>query len=381
MPDNSTMHAILDAPNLGQLEKEALVRCIDSNYVSTFGPFVSEFEDKLSKFVGARTAIAVQSGTDGLYLALLMSGVAPGDEVIVPVITFVASANPVMRLGATPVFVDVNPETWNMDLSAVERAITNRTKVIIPVHLYGNPCDMDKLLALAHHHGCSVIEDATESLGACIGNTMTGVLGRFGVYSFNGNKTITTGGGGVIIPASPDEESQLRHLINQARDVSKGYYHTDIGYNLSMTNLEASLGLAQLDRLSGFLQKKRRYAQIYREGFEGIEAITVQQETSNAQSSWWLTSVTVDSDRDIADIQAELLDKGVPTRRLFRPIVDFPPYRQRDTEDYPHARRLYAKGLSLPSSTLNSERNIEHTVTTLIEAVNRTGRSLRRPTG
>ena len=186
----------LDAPNLGEREKEALVRCIDSGYVSTFGPFVRDFEGELSDFLGVRSSVAVRTGSAGLYVSLLQAGVGPGDEVILPVMTFVASANPVVQLGARPVFVDVDPSTWNIDTDAVEDAITDRTKVILPVHLYGNPCDMTKIMAVAARHDCLVVEDAAESLGASFGDTMTGGFGAFGVFSFNGNKVITTGGEG-----------------------------------------------------------------------------------------------------------------------------------------------------------------------------------------
>ena len=366
------MEIALDAPNLGELEKEALVRCIDSGYVSTFGPFVSEFESRFSDFLGVRSAVAVQSGSEGLFLTLLQAGVGPGDEVILPVMSFVASANPVVRLGARPVFVDVDPSTWNIDPEAVESAITDRTKVILPVHLYGNPCDMERIMAVAAHHGCVVVEDAAESLGASFGSTMTGAFGKFGVFSFNGNKIITTGGGGAVVVEDASDEAHIRHLINQARDVAKGYYHTEIGYNLSMTNLEASLGLAQLARLSAFLDRKRDHARRYREGFSVVPTVTLQEESAGARSSWWLTSVKVSSERDISDIQTGLRAKGVPTRRLFPPIVEFPPYRQYATDVYPHACDLYDRGLNLPSSTVNGEREIEHVIAALLDVIGST---------
>ena len=365
------MDIVLDSPNLGEIEKEALVRCIDSGYVSTFGPFVSDFESRFADYLGVRSAIAVQSGTEGLYLALLQADVGPGDEVILPIMTFVASANPVVRVGARPVFVDVHPETWNIDPSAVAAAITDRTKAILPVHLYGNPCCMREIMTLAARHDCVVVEDAAESLGASLDDRMTGAFGRFGVFSFNGNKVITTGGGGMIVASDTSDESHIRHIINQARDVSRGYYHTEIGYNLSMTNLEASLGLAQLSRLPDFLDKKREYARLYREGFSGVDGITLQQEPRLGCSSWWLTSVTVDSRHDISEIQADLRARDVPTRRLFPPIVEFPPYRQYATGDYPHARRLFSQGLNLPSSTVNGAAEIEAAIAALVDVSER----------
>ena len=365
----SELDIALDAPNLGEQEKAALGRCIDSGYVSTFGPFVRDFESTLSKFLAVRSAVAVRTGSAGLYVSLLQAGVGPGDEVILPVMTFVASANPIVRLGARPVFVDVDPRTWNMDPDAVADAITDRTKVILPVHLYGNPCDMHKIMALAARHDCTVIEDAAESLGASFDETMTGCFGAFGVFSFNGNKIITTGGGGAVVARDESDEAHIRHLINQARDVERGYYHTEIGFNLSMTNLEASLGLAQLSRLSWFLDTKRSHARRYREGFSTVATLTAQKESARGRSSWWLTSVTVSSDRSVPDIQANLRAKGIPTRRLFPPIVEFPPYRPYATDDYPHARDLYDRGLNLPSATTNGAQEIDHVIAAIIDII------------
>ena len=359
----------MDAPNLGELEKKALERCIDSGYVSTFGPFVRKFEAQLSEFLGVRSAVAVRSGSEALYLALLQAGVGPGDEVILPVITFVASANPVVRLGARPVFVDVDPSTWNIDPGAMEGAISKRTKVIVPVHLYGNPCDMESIMLIAERHGCVVVEDAAESLGATSGNEMTGSLGKFGVFSFNGNKVITTGGGGAIVAQRAEDEAHIRHLINQARDPARGYYHTEIGYNLSMTNLEAALGLAQLSRLSEFLSKKREYARMYRDGFSQVAILALQEESAGARSSWWLSSVKVNSNRDISEIQSDLRSKGVPTRRMFRPVVDFPPYHRYVTDSYRHARELYDSGLNLPSSTMNTAADIGRAIANVVEVI------------
>lgn len=365
----NALEIALDTPNLGEREKDALVRCIDSGYVSTFGPFVKDFENTLSNFLGARSVVAVRTGTAGLYMSLLQAGVGPGDEVILPVMTFVASANPVVQLDARPVFVDVDPHTWNMDPGAVESAITDRTKVILPVHLYGNPCDMDKIMTLAARHDCTVIEDAAESLGATFGRTMTGCFGAFGAFSFNGNKVITTGGGGAIVAEGTDDEARIRHLINQARDVDRGYYHTDIGFNLSMTNIEASLGLAQLGRLPWFLEMKRSHARRYREGFSTVATVTPQKEPVGGNSSWWLTSVKVSCERSIVDIQADLRVEGIPTRRLFPPIVEFPPYQRYATDDYRHARDLYDRGLNLPSATTNGAREIDRVIAATIDVV------------
>ncbi|AEX85661.1 putative PLP-dependent enzyme possibly involved in cell wall biogenesis [Marinitoga piezophila KA3] len=350
---------LLDAPNLGELEKEYLIKCIDSTFVSTAGPFIPEFEEKFAKYVGTKRAVSVQSGTAALYMALYELGIGPGDEVIVPVITFIASVNPIMYLGATPVFVDVDPETWNIDPKEVEKAITKNTKAIIPVHLYGNPCDMDGLMYISKKYGIPIIEDATESLGATYNGKMTGTFGILNAFSFNGNKIMTTGGGGMITTNDEEKAEHIKFLINQARDASRGYYHPEIGFNYRMTNLEASLGLAQLERLEEFLNKKRRFAKIYMENLQDVKEIKFQKEYENAESSWWLTSIKINSDKSISEIQSELKEKGIPTRRIFVPIVEFPPYQKFKTSNYKNAYEIYERGLNLPSSTVNGYDSIK----------------------
>ena len=364
------MEIFLDAPNFGNLEKEYILNCIDSTYVSTAGPFVPEFEEKFANYVGTKKAVSVQSGTAALHMALHELGIGPGDEVIVPVITFIATVNPVMYVGATPVFVDVDPKTWNMDPNEVEKAITPRTKAIIPVHLYGNPCDMDGLMDISNRCGIPIIEDATESLGATYKGRKTGTFGKFGCFSFNGNKVITTGGGGMITTDDEKAAEHIKFLVNQARDASKGYYHPEIGFNYRMTNLEASLGLAQLERLSEFLGKKRRFNKIYREILGDCKYIKFQEAHSETESSWWLTSVLINHpEKDIPQIQKELKEEGIPSRRIFVPIVEFPPYKQFKTRDYKNAYMIYERGLNLPSSTLNSFEHCEFISKILMEII------------
>lgn len=356
---------ILDAPNLGRKEKEKMIECIDSTYVSTNGPYVSEFEERVAAYLGTKKAISVQSGTAGLHLALYELGIKEGDEVIVPVLTFIATANPIRYMRATPVFIDVDINTWNIDPVAVEKAITKRTKAIIPVHLYGNPCDMDALTAISKRYGIPMIEDATESLGASYKGKMTGTFGEYGVLSFNGNKIITTGGGGMIVTDNEASGQHLKFLVNQARDVSKGYYHPEVGFNYRMTNLEASLGLAQFDRLEEFLDAKIHFAKEY----EKLEAfrkdIRFQKQYPEAKSAYWLNSIIFNNREDINEIELELRQKGIPTRRIFMPIVEFPVYKTFRTSEYPNAYYIYRHGLNLPSSTVNDIENIRFVVDVL----------------
>ncbi len=337
------MQIQLDAPNIGELEKQYLCRCIDSTFVSTFGPFIGEFEDKFARYVGTKRAVSTQSGTAAIHLALHELGVGPGDEVIVPVITFIASVNPIVYVGATPVFVDIDPSSWNMIPEQVEKAITKKTKAIIPVHIYGNPCDMDALTEISERYGVPMIEDATESLGASFHGRMTGTFGSMACFSFNGNKVITTGGGGMITTNDEKLADHMKFLVNQARDESKGYYHPEIGFNYRMTNLEASLGLAQFERLPDFLQKKRRYMEIYREMLTGVKGIEFQEEYPDSISSWWLSSIKINHPtKDIPDPKGAQR-KEIPTRRIFVPITEFPPYAKYKKEEYPNSYELYEK--------------------------------------
>ncbi len=364
-----TKEILLDAPNLGELEKKYLVECIDSTFVSSVGENIDIFENKFAQYLKAKRAVSTQSGTAALHLALYELGIGPGDEVIVPVITFVATVNPIKYVGATPVFVDVDPETWNIDPKEIENHITEKTKAIIPVHLYGNPCDMDKIMEISKKHNIPVIEDATESLGATYKGQFTGTFGELNAFSFNGNKIMTTGGGGMIVTNDNKKADHLKFLVNQARDSSKGYYHPEIGFNYRMTNLEASLGLAQFERLPEFLSKKRKFAEIYKEGFKNNDKIIFQKSYVGAESSYWLPSIKIESNKSIPEIQNELKEQGIPTRRIFMPIVEFPPYKEYKKEEYKNAYEIYEKGLNLPGSTVNNYEQIEYVVKKLKEMI------------
>ncbi|MFA4991091.1 MAG: aminotransferase class V-fold PLP-dependent enzyme [Candidatus Omnitrophota bacterium] len=348
---------VLDAPNLGTLEKKFLAGAIDSGYVSTIGPYVSRFEDEFARYIGADKAVSTQSGTSALYMALYELGIGKGDEVIVPALTFVASVNPIVNLGAIPVFADVDPRTWNIDPKDAEGRITRRTKAILPVHFYGNPCDMREIMKIAKRHKLYVVEDATESLGADFEGTYTGMFGHMGCFSFNGNKVITTGGGGMVVSRDKKRLGHIKFLVNQARDESRGYYHPEVGFNYRMTNVEAALGLAQMKRLDGFLEKKRSFNEIYR---KELPFLTFQEEYKNAGSSWWFTCALFDRHVDVPRLQKRLAGKNIPTRRIFTPVTEFPPYRKYRRSGYGNSYGIYEAGLCLPSSTLNSAKDIYH---------------------
>lgn len=366
------MPLLLDAPNLGEREKEMLIECVDSTYVSTAGPFVPEFEERFARYLGAPAAVAVQSGTAAIHIALAELGVGEGDEVIVPALTFVASVNPVLYAGAAPVLVDVDADTWTLDPQRVREAITSRTRAIIPVHLYGNLCDMDALMDICKERGIAIVEDATEALGGTWRGKSTGTMGEFGCFSFNGNKLITTGGGGMVTARDPERAARVKHLVNQARDASKGYYHPEMGYNYRMTNLEAALGLAQMERIEGFLKKKRDFARIYRDALDGIPGVAMQREAQSAESAWWFPSVTVEH-IPIPELQSALNEREVPTRRLFSPLHTFPYLHHHAPHPCPNAERIYEQGLNLPASTANDEDSVRRAAEMVREALLETG--------
>lgn len=377
------MQIHMDAPNLGDIDKHYLNACLDSSFVSTYGPYVTEFEKKIKLFLGSGPSVAVQSGTAGLHIALHELGIGEGDEVILPVLTFIATANAVSYVGAKPVFVDVDHTTWNMDPALVEKAITSRTKAIIPVHLYGNPCAMDELSDIAERFDLSIIEDATESLGSTFDGRHTGTFGDFGVFSFNGNKLITTGGGGMVCGRNQEQIEHIRLLVNQARTEKSGYHHSEIGFNYRLTNLEASLGLAQMEKLQLFIKKKKRFHEIYREHLERIEGVHFQKAYDKSDVMWWLTSIFIDADAiglTVPDIIRSLKDRGIPTRRIFMPLTEFAPYACSGQNQFPHAYDIYQSGLSLPGSTLNTCEATE-TVAAALKIIIEDGQSKHRPPG
>jgi perosamine synthetase len=365
---NSKQRVFLDDPVLGSLEKEYLVRAIDSTYVSTVGPFVPEFEEKFAAYVGAKRAVAVQSGTAALHMALYQLGIGPGDEVIVPSLTFIASVNPVLYVGARPVIVDVDPNTWTMSPSAVEAVINPHTRAIMPVHLYGNPCDMDALTNLAEAHQIAIIEDATESLGAEQHGRKTGTLGLMGCFSFNGNKVLTTGGGGMIVTDDDRVADHVKYLVNQARDPVPGYSHSEMGFNYRMTNLEAAMGLAQLERLPHALALKREFRRIYSETFSDTGSLVLQKEHKDSQSSFWFSAVSIHGSSDVDSIQLALKREGIPSRRHFRPLGDMP-YLARYAQSCPVADNLYATGLCLPSSAKNTRESVVSVASSMMTAL------------
>jgi len=353
----ATQRVLLDAPSLGESEKRYLCRSISSGFVSTVGPFVPRFERKMAALLDVSDAVAVQSGTASLHIALLELGIGKGDEVIVPALTFIAAVNPVLYVGARPVFVDAAIDTWNIDPDAISRRITSRTKAILPVHLYGNPCNMDRIRHLARRHGIAIIEDATEGLGARFRGRYLGTLGTLGCYSFNGNKIITTGGGGMVVGHRRRQLSHVRFMINQARLGRETFSHPEVGYNYRMTNIEAALGLSQLGRLQAFLRKKKKFHDIYRQELSG-SPVAFQGMYPHSESSWWFTAIMLEDRLTASRLERRLADKDIPVRRVFPPVTEQPPYLEYRQGTYPCAKAIYDRGLCLPCSVCNTEKQI-----------------------
>jgi perosamine synthetase len=334
----------LDFNNIGPTEKSYIERALNTGQISTASPFVDEFEKAMSHYFGM-PCCAVNSGTSALHLALMACGIGKGDEVIVPALSFIATANVVRYCGAIPLFADVNIETWNIDLAGWLKVMkTASTKAMIPVHLYGNPCFIRK--------GSFIfIEDAAESIGAELGGDLTGTIGTIGCFSFNGNKTMTTGGGGLIVTDDPHLMDRIKLLSNQCKD---GDEFIDIGYNYRMTGIHAAIGLAQMTRIKQFISIKRKFNSIYRNELDGL--VTFQKETEGAKSSWWYTACLFPEHLDIDSIRVDLSTYGIQTRRIFKPIPSTIAYR--DDKEYLNAEYIYRHGLCLPSSTVNTERDI-----------------------
>lgn len=338
-------HIHLDFGNIKKHTKELVNEVLESGYVSSAGPMTDKFEQAMAKYLGVSNAVAVNSGTSALHLVLIACGIGPGDEVILPVTTFVATANAISYIGATPIFIDINPKTWNMDFQKAMDAITIRTVAFIGVHLYGNPYDMSFFPKIR-------IEDAAESLGARFKGKHVGTLGDFGCFSFNGNKVMTTGGGGLVISQWPKSLNKIKNLSVQAKNDNGT--HNDIGYNYRMPSLNAALGLAQLKNLKSFVAKQRHFNKIYQS--ELNELVQFQEPTPKSEPSWWFTACLFSPDIDILSLQAKLRECWIPTRRIFRPLTDNKPYQ--NDHEYPNAHYIYNHGLCLPRSTLNTEKDI-----------------------
>lgn len=343
----------ISEPSLGRSEARYVADCVKSGWVSSLGEYIGQFEEAFAHFCETKYGVSVFNGTVALHLALAALGIGPGDEVIVPSLTFIATANAVLYTGATPVFVDVEAETWNMDPAQVERKISRRTKAIIVVHLYGHPADMDPLMSLARKHSLKVIEDAAESHGALYKGRKVGSIGDVGCFSFYGNKIITTGEGGMAVTNNARLAQKMRFLKDHAMSATRKYYHPLMGFNYRMTNLQAALGLAQLEKIDRFIARKRKIAQLYNDRLHSIPGLVLQSEAPWAQAVYWMYSLLVTPRNGMSRNRlAELLKKqGIDSRPFFIPNHRMPYFNARTrSQSLPVTERLSRQGINLPSS-------------------------------
>ena len=337
-------------PRLAGNEKKYVLDCLESNWISSIGKYITAFEEAFASFCGARHAIATNNGTTALHLALVALGVRPGDEVIVPTVTYIATANAVRYCGATPVLADVCPGTMNLDPADIERRITDRTRGIIPVHLYGHPADMDAINAIAERHGLWVVEDAAEAHGAEIHGRRVGGLGTCATFSFFGNKIITTGEGGMVTTDDDELAARLRLYRGQGMDPARRYWFPVVGYNYRMTNIQAAIGLAQLENIGTSLADRNRLAAWYDEALADLrEKLVLPEQAPWARHVYWMYTVflRVGDAKERDEVMHRMDQAGIETRPVFHPMHVMPPYAE--SANYPVADLWAGRGINLPT--------------------------------
>ena len=344
-------------PWIGDREVARVTRCVKSGWISSIGEEIREFESRFAALCERRFGIATSNGTTALHLALAALDIGPGDEVIVPALTFVATANAVRYTGGTPVFADADRVTWNLDPQAVRARITRRTKAIVAVHLYGQPADMTALRAVARRAGLTLVEDAAEAHGARHRGRPVGSLGDVSCFSFYGNKMVTTGEGGMVLTSDAKLDRRLRLLRDHAMSPKRRYYHAEVGFNHRMTTMQAALGLAQLDRFDEILERKRRIAEDYRRGLRDV-AVELPAIVEGNENVYWMFSVVLARGGAAARDRfcRRLAERGIDSRPFFVPLPDLPPYR--DGRSYPVARELASRGINLPSGPLLTKQQV-----------------------
>jgi len=359
----------LCVPEIRGNEWKYIKECLDTNWVSSVGLFVDRFERELAAYVGTRYAVATVNGTAAIHIALLVAGVQPDDEVLVSTLTFISPANAIRYVGAWPVFIDAEPDYWQMDSQKVvdflnkgcqwrdgtlyNKTTKRRVKAIIPVHILGHPCDMDPILEIARKYKLPVIEDATEALGAKYKERMVGHLGDIACFSFNGNKIITTGGGGMIVTDNEPWARKAKYLTTQAKDDPLEYVHNEIGYNYRLTNIQAAMGVAQLEKLEEYIAAKRRIAETYTQAFKDIPGLFPMREAHWAFSIFWMYTVLVDKAQygmSSRDLLRSLAAHKIQTRPLWQPVHLSQAHQDGVVLPCPVAERLNHDAISLPCS-------------------------------
>jgi perosamine synthetase len=365
----------LSEPEISGNEWKYIKECLDTGWVSSAGSYVSRFEDMVADYVGAKHAVAAVNGTSALHISLLTCNVKPDDEVIVPTLTFIAPVNTVRYCNAVPVFMDCEPETLCIDVQKTSDFISRkceqrrdgytynketgrRVKAVIPVHIFGHPVDMDPLLEVCKRNNIDIIEDATESLGSEYKGVRTGSFGRIGCFSFNGNKIITTGGGGMIVTSDDGIAKRARHLTTQAKKDPFEYDHDEIGYNYRLTNIQAAMGVAQMERIDEFVEAKRKNASIYRELLSDINDICFLWERSWAKSNFWFYTIKAPKGHRMP-LMKHLLSKDIQVRPVWKLIHTLPMYKEHQAYEIQNAIQIYETSLNLPCSVGLKREQIE----------------------
>jgi perosamine synthetase len=359
-------------PKLAGNERKYVLDCLDTTWISSNGKYIGAFEEAFASFCGVKHAIAANNGTTALHLALVALGLEPGDEVIIPTVTYIATANAVRYCGATPVLVDVCAGTMNIDPKEIEQKITKRTRGIIPVHLYGHPADMEPLNAVARKHGLWVLEDAAEAHGAEVNGKRVGSLSACATFSFFGNKIVTTGEGGMVTTNDDELATKLRLYRGQGVDPKRRYWFPVIGYNYRMTNIQAAIGLAQMETIDAALEDRRVLAKMYDDALSPLKHLLVLPETEpGMRNVYWMYTVYLrEGDETRRDRVMQALDEaGIETRPVFYPMHVLPPYKEENS--YPVADRWAQRGMNLPTHQFLTRADVDRIASALAQALDR----------
>jgi len=353
-------------PTLNGNEKKYVIDCLDTNWISSVGKYITAFEESFAQFCGVKHAVATNNGTTALHLALVAMDLQPGDEVIVPTVTYIATANAVRYCGATPVLVDVRAETMNIDPADIERKITSRTRGIIPVHLYGHPAEMEAINAIAKKHGLWVVEDAAEAHGAEVSGRKVGALGTCATFSFFGNKIITTGEGGMVTTNDGALASKLRLFRGQGMDLARRYWFSVIGYNYRMTNIQAAIGLAQMETIEKSISDRAQIAAWYDEALNDLrDQIVLPKAVESTKQVYWMYNIFLrEGDQLRRDkVMRDLDEMGIETRPVFYPMHVLPPYKE--DAAYPVADLWAQRGINLPTYQALTKTDVQRVASSL----------------
>ena len=360
----------VNSPVITDDSKRLVQQALDEGWISSAGPYVELFEQEFAQYLGVKHAISVNTGTAALHIALLAAGIKEGDEVIVPAFTMAASWMAIMYVGAVPIFVDVDPDIYTIDPNLIESKITEKTRAIMPVHIYGHPADMDPILAIAKKHNLTVIEDAAEAHGATYKGRLTGTIGDINAFSFYANKIITTGEGGMVTTDNDQLAQQARRMKDLAHSPTKRFIHDALGYNYRLTSLQSALGSGQLKHIDEFLQTKTHMAQLYDKGLSGIPGLTLPTTKDWATHVYWMYAILVDEAKfgmSKDQFRAKMLTKGVDTRDFF-----YAPSTQPALTDvglgggsFPVTERIAKEGCYLPSGLAITDDQIKSVCETI----------------